>query len=95
VAVRTASEQVAGDETHGKLEGVGLGDEAMTALGEDEGGDAGGGEIGQKVVGVVGGGGDGDGPVQHAVIVDDDGGQAPGALPERAGAHGRNSSRAL
>lgn len=88
-------EQVAREEPHGKLQRVGLGEEAVAGLGEDQGVDAGGDEIGEQVVDVSRRGGRGHGRAQLSLLVDDDGGKAPAALPQCAAAHGRNSSRAV
>ena len=65
------------------------------SLGDDQGSDAGGGQMGEKVVCIVGRSRYGDGRAQVAVIIDDDGEQALGTLPQGADAHGRNSSRAV
>lgn len=84
-----------GNETDVKLEAAGLGDEEVVTLGDDQRANAGGGEIAQKVMCIVGGSRSGDGRTQVALIVDDRGNQASSALPQTADTHGRNSSRAV
>ena len=74
---------------------MGLCDEGVSSLCEYQDVDAGGGQVGQEMGGVVWGGGRGDGGTQRAVVIDDDGDEALGALSQAAGAHGWNSSRAV
>ena len=84
-----------GNDADVKAQGVGLCDESVSSLGEYQDVDADGRQVGQEMGGVVWGGGRGDWGTQRAVIVADDGDEAPGALPQAADAHGWNSSRAV
>ena len=90
-----AVEQVVGNETHVKPALAGLGDEEVAAFGKYQGVDAGGDEVVEQVVGVLGRCANGDGRSQAAVLVGDDGGQALNALPQATDIHGRNSSSAV
>ena len=93
--VADAFKQVVGNETDVKLTGVGLSDEGVAALGEDQGVDAGGDEVVEQMVCVMGCCGRGDGWAQGAVIVGDGGGEPMGTLPQTTDIHGRNSSSAV
>ena len=76
-----AVKHIVGNKPDVKLSGLGLSDEGVAALGEDQSVDTGGDEIVEQMAYILGRGRRGDGGLQDATIVGDDGGEPLDTLP--------------